>query len=163
MRLEMSQLTPYETNEDPLVLDDIISGSKAAYCLINANRRTFIYFKPDEFKNEKPRCDFILTGKDNPGFITRFIELKGTDKRRRRLGSASEWDHAFHQLFCTFMSSDLHINRQAGSVKFILCTSVSKDESRVSLRYTGYAWYRELRESLNTQVTILYRDEADLP
>jgi hypothetical protein len=162
MRLELISLTQYKTDDDPIELDDYSSNSLAVYKASNPDKKTFVYFEPDEYRLPEPRCDYVLTCKNDPYFAARFIELKGDDLHRtvkKYQCCKTEWEHAFHQLFSTFKSLELYMDLPNEMYKFILCTSRN---IKPTTRYRTYQWYRDINENLNAEIIILYRDEFDL-
>ncbi|MDR1706357.1 MAG: hypothetical protein LBS19_17020 [Clostridiales bacterium] len=152
-------LTGYKTSDNPIVLDDYSSGSYALYQAHNPSRKEFIYFIPDEERLGEPRCDYILMSAADIQFTTRFIELKGEDLPRSRRCCRAEWDHAFHQLACTYQEFEKYKSSGNEGVIFILCTSIEK--KRVMARFKNYRWYKYIRENYNGEIYVLYRDDYD--
>lgn len=159
MRCELVQLTRYETCDNPIELDDYSSGSYAIYQAYNPALKTFVYFKPDEYQTMKPRCDYILTNIKDPDIVSRFIELKGGDLQRQKRCCRTEWDHAFHQLECTYREFEEYIDLHEERIIFVLCTSIEK--KRVAARFKNYTWYKKLRENIVGEILILYKDDLD--
>ena len=160
MRYELVQLSRYETCDNPIDLDDYSNNSYAVYRANNPLGREFIYFRPDEERKGEPRCDYILTEKAKPAIASRFIELKGDNLPRQGRCCRTEWDHAFHQLVCTYMEFADYIDRNEERAIFILCTSI--EEKRVAARFRNYRWYKQLRESISEEIVILYKPDYDI-
>lgn len=160
MNWKLVSLTWQTTREKQIALDDISHNSIAVYLAVNPDEKEFKYAQPDEFRQEDPRCDYLLTSCDEAPPITRFIELKGNDlPRRTNRCCRTEWDHAFHQLVTTYDAyrEDLELGEQ---FLFILSTSIEKKRVAAT-RYKKYKWYRTIRENLNHDVKILYREDKD--
>ena len=159
MRYELVQLMRYDTCDNPIELDDYSSGSYAVYRANNNSRMKFIYFMPDEKRLTEPRCDYVLTNVTFPDTSSRFIELKGKDVPRQKRCCKTEWDHAFHQLVCTYREFVSYLNLPDEKVVFVLCTSIEK--KRIAARYRNYKWYKELRENISSELLILYKGDID--
>ncbi|MDR1688105.1 MAG: hypothetical protein LBS21_05780 [Clostridiales bacterium] len=159
MRTELIQLTQYTTNDNPIELDDYLNNSYAVYRAKNNNNDTFIYYRPDEIPSPEPRCDYILTRNDALNFTSRFIELKGGDIQRKGRCCRTEWDHAFHQLACTYNEFEPYINSQTEAIMFVMCTSIEK--KRVAAKFTKYKWYKALQQYTNSVIVILYKNDFD--
>jgi len=161
MHLGLIRLTRYETCKNPIELDDYANGCYALYQAENPCEKTFYYFEPDreEENSNEPRCDYILTTDDNSLIATRFIELKGDNKKRNKKCCADEWEHAFHQLYSTYCKYAECIQPNE-KYTFILCTSIEKGRINAPL-FTKSAWYRKLREDISGGITVLYDGECD--
>lgn len=160
MRTELIHLEISKTDCNPVELDDYSSGSYAVYLAINEANSTFLFFRPDEKHTLEPRCDYILTSKDNLNFASRFIELKGGDIPRQSRCCRTEWDHAFHQLACTYEAFKPLIDSSVESVVFVLCTSI--EQRRIAARFKNYKWYKKLQQTANSDIKILYKGDFDI-
>jgi hypothetical protein len=160
MRYELVQLTRYNTNDDPIELDDYSSGSYALYQAHNPSRKRFIYYKPDEQRLPEPRCDYILTSNNDFESMSCFIELKGGDESRQKRCCRTEWDHAFHQLVCTYFEYMEYIDSEKERLVFVLCTAIER--KRIAARFRKYKWYKYLLENVPGQIILLCKNEYDI-
>ncbi len=166
MRRELIALNLYETNDDPIELNDYSSGSHAVYLRANPSKSRFVYYKTDEETKEEPRCDYILFAPDRTDVATRFIELKGDDYRRQKRCCSTEWDHGFHQLLVTFEKYREYL-QTSERVLFVL--SVAIEKKRIAARFKQYKRYKELlnmlmltiEDAVPEWIAVLYKDEYD--
>jgi len=159
MLYKLIQLEQYEISDDPIELNDYSSGSYALYKAINTHHLVFIFFRPDQRRETEPRCDYILVSKDDQCIPSRFIELKGDNQPRKERCCKTEWDHAFHQLFCTYQGYETYIDTQIEKIIFILSTSI--EEQRIAAKFKKYRWYRMLQEVACGEIKVLYRNDYD--
>ena len=162
MITELISLTKYSTSSNPIILDDYLHRSFAAYHAKNDFNKSFIYCKPDEKGESAPRCDYLLVCSDD--FTIRFIELKGNDKQEDKKCCKNVWGHAFHQLVATYDNYSPLIDHEKDIVKMILCTSAyrfSDSRRRSATRYEQYRYYKKIRE-LGVVPLILYCDDEDV-
>jgi len=145
----------HETNDNPIILDDYLSGSYAEYHAKNPSNQRFYYYMPDEDRLHVPRCDYVLLA-DTPSINPRFIELKGGDYSRKKGCCKTEWGHAFHQLYCTYDEITRYID-PAEPIVFVLCTSLNRPPAA---RYKSYPWYKKL-QNLSHEIVVMYDSDID--
>jgi len=155
LRTQLISMMEYTVSDKSFVLDDYSSGSRAVYCAVNNDKKSFCYYEPDKPPGAEPRCDFLLVCLSD--HIVRFIELKAILKDYGGC-CGNTWAHAFHQLFATYYAYYGFIDHEKDIVKMILCTSMVK-RSRAKLEH--YRYYKKIREC-NITPQILYADQEDV-